>query len=370
MKSAQAPSPAAMIRRLGLSGIPGTECEEPFPTRRRGGAIPAQQRLRIQSEVLRQVRDRISSEGCLEARLSNLTTAVGSAGAIAELKANGEPVFIRRTSWPHLDRRCGPEHAGAYCERVEVVEAGCPAANLPLEVRHFESVRRDMSLSEICDFQEKLVKEAASTLTADDVGGGNMTRLDRMIRSEHPRITYREAIGALRRRGFAVEFGHRLGSKYEGALLHYAGYLPVHVTHFPGALKPFNVRLHPGDESVTETSEYIFPFSGRTAECAELESDPEILRHRLYNSPMYKRIMKQLKEMLKQYSRAAEGRAAAGADQLQARAQAAVQGDFEDYISQFETQPMERAGFSLCAGRLLQYVMGSDSLAETLPAAR
>ncbi|MBU1698682.1 MAG: hypothetical protein KJ970_04115 [Candidatus Eisenbacteria bacterium] len=365
-----APSPAGMIRRLGLSGIQWSESDEPFPTHHRGSAIPLKRKIQVQSMVLQKVRDLFSCDACLESHLPNLTSAIGSngtAGSIVEFNDAGEPVFSRQTSWPHLDQLINNGHSSAYCERIEAMNHGCPAGIPPVEAKLFETVRCNMSLNEICDFQETLVKNVASTLTADDVNGENMTRLDRMIRSNHPRITYRDAVGILRRRGFSVEFGYYLGSKYEGALLHYTGYLPIHITHFPANLKPYNTKLCNGDKSLTATSEYIFPFAGRIAEGAELESDPAILRDRLYNGSLYKQIMKQIGEWLNGEPRlAGSPNKTSLADRWQRSAQTSVQGDFEKYISLLETRPLERAGARLCAGRLLQYIMGSDSVADAL----
>ncbi|MBD3336249.1 MAG: hypothetical protein GF355_12100, partial [Candidatus Eisenbacteria bacterium] len=45
---------------------------------------------------------------------------------------------------------------------------------------------------------------------------------------------------------------------------------------------------------------------------------------------------------------------------------ASIQSSFEEYIALFEAAPVDRAGFGLGVARLLQYVMGLESIKDAV----
>ncbi len=184
-----------------------------------------------------------------------------------------------------------------------------------------ETVKRDMTLSELCTFQERLLKEVAVSLSADQIGGGNVTRLDRMLRCEHPRMTYRDAMAILSRRGFDLEFGADLDAEAEGALIYHCGNLPIHITHSPVPIAPHGAKIDRSDSQVVEGVDYVLPFSGRTFGGWLRETDADLL-HRRPTSPT--------------------GASMEGCGVLSTE------------------NAIERAGVSLSMGRLLYYLVGLD----------
>ena len=155
-------------------------------------------------------------------------------GGLAFPRQTG-PLFLEDVVVQGLD--------AVYCEGESLCKEPKVDDRHLTEFKHIEIEKRDLSLTQLCDFQERLLKDVAGTLHADQIGGNNVTRLDRMLRQEHPRLTYREALAALNRRGFTVAFGDDLDQKAEASLIRYCGDLPVHVTHYPESLKFFNMKL-------------------------------------------------------------------------------------------------------------------------------
>jgi aspartyl/asparaginyl-tRNA synthetase len=175
-----------------------------------------------------------------------------------------------------------------------------------LEPRHLrgfklmEAAGRDLSLDDLTDLQEDLLKAVALKLGADLLGGRDVTRLDRMVQVSHPRLTYRKALEILAARGWDIPFGDALHHEAEATLTRFCGNLPFMVTHLPATRKIEGATDDPADPRVTVSVEYILPYSGITMEGSVRPGEPD------------------------------------------------------------------RAGFSLGLGHLLQYLMGLESVMDTL----
>ncbi len=152
----------------------------------------------------------------------------------------------------------------AYHER-EQPRAGCvtdgPSAAGGVRI---EATQRGLSLGGLCDLLERLLKDMAGGLHADLIGGANATRADRMVNTVHPRLTYREALAALNRRGFQLRFGAELQPGAAAALLHHCGNLPIMITHHPASERWFHGKLDAADPHVVACVDYILPFAGST----------------------------------------------------------------------------------------------------------
>jgi hypothetical protein len=126
------------------------------------------------------------------------------------------------------------------------------------------TTRQQANLEDLCDWQEKLLKEVADKLHADLIGGANATRLDRMLRLEHPRLAYDEALAVLNRRGFALTRGDALLSEAVTSLTRFAGNLPLHVTRLPVATPLLEVEVDKGGTAGDVGAIYILPYAGTT----------------------------------------------------------------------------------------------------------
>ncbi|MEN8006547.1 MAG: hypothetical protein ABFS42_05995 [Candidatus Krumholzibacteriota bacterium] len=173
----------------------------------------------------------------------------------------------------------------------------------PRHLRGFklmEASGMGLSLEDLTDLQEDLLKAVALNLGADLLGGRDVTRLDRILHVSHPRITYRQALDILGRRGWSLRFGDELPAEAEAALTRFCGNLPFMVTHLPAGDESDLALADPEDEEAALSAAYILPYSGITMEGAVRPGEPP------------------------------------------------------------------RAGFSLGLGNLLQYLMGLESVMDTL----
>jgi aspartyl/asparaginyl-tRNA synthetase len=189
-----------------------------------------------------------------------------------------------------------------------------------------------------------------------------------MIRSDAVRLTYREALAVLGVRGRSLAFGEALDRDAEAALVRYAGNLPVHVTHFPASLKPFDLARDDGDAETAVCVGTILPCSGETFEGGVRESSAELLASRLREDRMYRGLMQRACDLARE--RAAGGgatdAASGDAEALGARYQRTIETAFARYLGRFAGGEVRRAGFGLEIARLLQYFMGVDSVKQAV----
>jgi len=149
----------------------------------------------------------------------------------------------------------------------------------PRHLRGFklmEASSRDLSLDDLTDLQEDLLKAVALNLGADLLGGRDVTRLDRILQVSHPRITYRQALGILETRGCSIAFGDELPAEAEATLTRFCGNLPFLVTNLPAGLDDGLGLADPDDEAATQSATYILPYSGITMKSRVRAGDPPI----------------------------------------------------------------------------------------------
>ncbi|MBM3308281.1 MAG: hypothetical protein FJY74_08145 [Candidatus Eisenbacteria bacterium] len=352
------------------------------PASEREGRTPSVlKRVAIHNRVVHRVRDFLRREGYVEIPVPELTPATGSCEVVDSMFSMdyfGLLAFPRQTGQLYLEEMVAGGLSAVYCEGESLRKEWKLDDRHLTEFKLIEIEKRDMTLDELCDFEERLLKDAASGLTSEDVGDAGEERLCRMLSAEHPRIAYREAVAILNRRGFDLRFGDDLGHREEAALVDYAGGLPVHVTHFPEGIKFFNMKVCRADPAVVECVDYILPFSGETFGGALREPDVEILRRRLHTGTMYSHLMNRAAESARvRMLVGRDGHHVAGGDpgaaeaaptveDLTCRYQRAVEDAFERYLSLFEAVPTERAGFGLGVARLIQSFMGLPSIKQAV----
>ncbi len=338
----------------------------PRPTR----PLPLLQRIAVHNHVVRALRRFLEERGFLEIPVPELTPATGSCeivDSMFSLDYFGTLAFPRQTGQLFLEELVAHGLNAVYCEGESLRKEWKVDDRHLTEFKLIEIEKRDMSLDELCDFQEELVKAVTLTLSAEEIGGANVTRLDRMLRREHPRLTYREAIGILRRRDFDLQFGDDLDHEAEAALIYHCGDLPVHITHFPETLKFFNMKIDRRDPTVVECVDYILPFAGETFGGSVRESDNAILRRRLEQGSMYRHLLARAREFARTQAVSAAGNGPAALPVGHAAVyEESIQTAFERYLSLFAEEPIERAGFGLGVARLLQYLLGLRSVKEAV----
>jgi hypothetical protein len=140
---------------------------------------------------------------------------------------------------------------GSWCEGRRSAGAATPARTSAADTSALALAARTRSQEGLCDFLEWLVKDVAGHLHADQIGGANVTRLDRMLHLDHARLDHAEALAILGRRGFVLTREEALGSDAAASLVRFCGLLPVLVTGCPAVADPTAVG-----------TAYLLPFGG------------------------------------------------------------------------------------------------------------
>jgi len=327
-------------------------------------------RIEIHNRVVHRVRHFLQKNAYVEIPVPELTPATGSCEVVDSMFSMdyfGTLAFPRQTGQLYLEEVVARGIDAVYCEGESLRKERKVDARHLTEFKLIEIEKKDMSLEELCDFQEALLKDVVAALTANDIGEHNVERLATTVDSDHPRMTYREALAILNQRGFSISFGDDLGHSEEATLVDYAGDLPVHITHFPEELKFFNMKIERTDPTVVECVDYILPLSGETFGGSLREPDVDILRRRLHTGTMYGHLMNRAAEFARLQRLAdPDGGGEQTLEELTIRYQRGIEAAFESYLTLFAEIPTERAGFGLGVARLLQFVMGVESIKDAV----
>ncbi len=279
-----------------------------------GRPLPLARRLAVHNRVVKQIRD------FMEKRLFNEIPVPALDAATRTWEA---------TSRHYLDSMIAKGFPAVWCES-ECLPQEFESMNMRLAgFKRMEVEQSNLELDELCDLMENLLKSVAHDLSADLLGGRQVTRLNHMINSSHPRITYRRSLDLLNNRGWDLNFGQDLNWKAESSLCRFFGNMPVMVTHFPAELRFFTSRLNAEDPTVTDTVDYILPYCGEAMDGAVRTTDPEAMREAL---------------------------GGVGLDGS----------GFESYLNLFTQRTLARAGFGLGLTPLLQYLMGLENISDAV----
>jgi len=137
----------------------------------------------------------------------------------------------------------------------------------PKNLRGFkliEACQQSLDLDQLCALCEDLLKTIAAQMSAELLGGQHVTRLDRMVNADHPRIRYRRALKILADKGVAITFGEALAASALATLTRHVGNAPFILTHLPENLKLPGAVATAGDAAVCESCQYILPYAGLT----------------------------------------------------------------------------------------------------------
>jgi len=354
--NAPAPAPAPVPQAAGFS-CPG----RPRPLARR---------LAIHNRVLKQVRDYLEDTGFNEvpvSALASVNTTCEATDTSFVVDHCGHLAFARQSAQLELDGMLARGFPAVWCESESL------RREWKVDERHLtgfkliEAEQRDLDLDGLCDLQGRLLKHVATGLGADLLGGRHVTRLDRLVRMDLPRMTYREALKVLNSRGWSMSFGEDLHRDAEASLVRYGGHLPLLVTHLPAELKSFNLRRDAADPEVTLSVEMILPWAGETTDGGVRETDAAVMRERLEASPQYRQQLERA-ALFGRHQAAVRPQDDDGpdADTLATRHRSAVDHAFTEYLAPFAAKDLPRAGFALGFARLLQYLQGLDSIRDAV----
>ncbi|MEZ4386105.1 MAG: hypothetical protein R3D98_00725 [Candidatus Krumholzibacteriia bacterium] len=162
-------------------------------------------------------------------------------------QAPGRPLAPARTE--QVRRLLADEMSAAVADQgLRVVNRG----NTAVLILHGQ----DLGLTQICEFAEAALKRAVRRLTADLIGGANVTRLDGVLASRHPRLPYRRALRIVAGRGWRLSLGDELTPEAQASLVRFCNHLPVQVMLLAGQPQPGQGDPHRSGLS------YVVPWGG------------------------------------------------------------------------------------------------------------
>lgn len=265
-------------------------------TKDRHKLLPAQEMhaiVKIESSLLKGARRYFEEHNFIEVTVPHVTKATGACENVAtmfELGYFGQKGYLSQTAQLYL------EVLTPFLEKV-----WCIGPSFRAEPRVDERHLTEFTLIElefagdfkgllehiegtICSMINSALKEREEELQFLNV---NMEKL-RQIKRPFQRITYTEAVGSLAEYG--VKWGDDFRSQNEKTLVQMNGNQPMFVTHFPKAIKFFNMRENNENPAVVNSADLLLPISGEAVGAAERENRYEKLCERLINSTMFKQL--------------------------------------------------------------------------------
>jgi aspartyl/asparaginyl-tRNA synthetase len=209
-----------------------------------GRPRPLARRLAIHNRVVRRIRDFFLAEGFNEVPVTALADHPARIQLQGMLALGFEAVWCESEIMPP-GGRLEPRHLRGF--------------------KLMEAAHADLPLSGLVALQQALLKFVAADLGADLLGGRDVTRLDRMLRFDHPCLEYEEALAILRGKGWDLQPGQPLHMAAKATLLRHCNNLPVQVVHEPRPHRLAGTAAAPAP-SICEGVEYILPYAGVTME--------------------------------------------------------------------------------------------------------
>jgi asparaginyl-tRNA synthetase len=157
----------------------------------------------------------------------------------------------------------------------------------------------------------------------------------RKVRKPFAKITYAKAAELLA--DFGVDWGDDLKSSHEKMLINLTGNQPLFVTHFPKAIKFFNMKENDENPAIVNSADLLLPTSGEAVGAAEREYRCEKLRERLVNSLMFKQLVEK-----------------GGSTE-----------DFKWYLEFYGNHGFLHSGCGIGLNRVTQFVLGTDDIRAT-----
>jgi asparaginyl-tRNA synthetase len=246
---------------------------------------------RIEASLLSGARKYFEGNGFTEVLVPHITRATGACENIAtmfEVSFFGERRYLAQTGQLYL------EILTPYLERVW---AAGPSfrAEPDVDERHLTEFTLaemefkggfDELLGHIEGTIASMVNEVLKTRGVDlELLGADEARL-KDIAPPFRRVTYTDAVELLEWTG--VKWGDDLKSFHEKQLVQYFGGKPLFITHYPKAIKFFNMKENQTNPDVVDSADLILPFSGEAVGAAEREYEYVRLVARLLESPMFK----------------------------------------------------------------------------------
>jgi len=295
---------------------------------------------KIEASLLKGARKYFDENGFVEVVVPHLTRATGACENIAtmfELDYFGERAYLSQTAQlylealtPFLDKvwcvgpsfRAEPDVDSRHLTEFTLIELEFKGGFNEL-LEHIEGV--------ILSMVKCVLNERMEELNLLGVDTQRLEALSRPFR----RITYTEAVEQLS--DYGVNWGDDLKSRHERLLVEINGNQPLFVTHYPKAIKFFNMKENDENPSIVNSADLLLPFSGEAVGAAEREYEYEKLYERLINSTMLKQLIEK------------EG-------SLE---------DFAWYLEFYKEHGAPHSGCGIGLNRVTQFILGSNDIRTT-----
>ena len=208
----------------------------------------------------------------------------------------------------------------------------------------YEGLTADEALKSIIATEEKILKSATKEILTnheDDVSflGGKIDYLKSVLDENFNLITYDDALKFLNQEGGSYKFGDDLGVSEERKILAHFDNIPTFVTHYPAAIKFFNMKRTPEGERVYSV-DLLTPRLGETVGGAVRAESGEEIKQFLLESKVAKYIHEQSGDPLE---------------------------PFQEYFNLFEQEePILRGGFGIGFERFVGFLLNSNDILDTI----
>ncbi len=257
-------------------------------------STPEMQALtRIEASLLRGARKYFDANNFTEIVVPHLTRATGACENIATMFTVdhfGENVYLAQTGQLYL------EVLTPFLKKVWCIGPSF-RAEPSVDERHLTEftlieLEFEGNLAELMHQIENLIhstiQETIATRETDlDFLGVDKDRIN--IKPPFKKVRYTDAVDLLQ--SFGVKWGDDLKSTHEKALVETFGNEPLFITHYPKAIKFFNMKQNAYNSSIVNSTDLILPFSGEAVGAAEREYEYEPLLRRLEESTMLRQLI-------------------------------------------------------------------------------
>ncbi len=241
--------------------------------------------MKIKHSLLKALRDYYIADGWFEVTPPILTSTAAEGGAtLFKVDYFGEPAYLSQSAQFYLEVLC--YSLGKVWSITPSFRAEKSRTRRHLsEYTHFEVEAAWMEMEELMKVAEQSLEYVVGVVVDErrkelEILGRDVSKLER-VKAPFPRITYREAIERLSRKGFNVKWGDDLGADEEAALTTDFD-SPFFVYYFPKSLKPFYMKIEPSDPSVVRGFDMLAPEGyGEIIGGSQREDDYETLHSRI-----------------------------------------------------------------------------------------
>jgi asparaginyl-tRNA synthetase len=309
-------------------------------TKDRHKLLPAQEMhavVKIESSLLKGARRYFEEHNFIEVTVPHVTKATGACENIAtmfELGYFGQKGYLSQTAQlylevltPFLEKvwcigpsfRAEPRVDERHLTEFTLIELEF-AGNFKELLEHIEGT--------ICSMINCALKEREEEFHLLNVNTEKLGKISRPFQ----KITYTEAVGLLAEHG--VKWGDDFKSNDEKALVQMNGSQPLFVTHFPKAIKFFNMRENDENPAIVNSADLLLPISGESVGAAEREYKYEKLYQRLINSTMFRQLAEK----------------------------GGTVEDFRWYLEFYKEHGSLHSGCGIGLNRVTQFVLGTDDI--------